>query len=87
MAEHHTCNKIAVQWRIQDFPELAIIWTFSPQKLHEIERIWSPKGGAHPRRPLRSAKEHSVGFVPAVCQPYVLRWLQYISISGGEGGS
>ena len=25
------------------------------QKLHEIERIWAPKGRARPSRPLRSA--------------------------------
>ena len=40
------------QWRIQDFPEEgaptlkeAIIWSFFTQKLHEIERIWTPGGG------------------------------------------
>ena len=45
------------QWRIQDFPEEgaptlkeAIIWPFFSQKLHEIERIWTPRGGARPWR-------------------------------------
>ena len=57
---------IDIQWRIQDFPEEgaptlkeAIIWPFFSQKLHEIERIWTPPGGAHPWRPLplRSAND------------------------------
>ena len=54
------------QWRIQDFPEEGAptpqggaptyeIAKFS-EKLHEIERIWTPGGGARPSRPpLRSA--------------------------------
>ena len=53
-----------IQWRIQDFPEEgaptprgAQTYDFAifSQKLHEIERIWAPKGGARPSRPLRSA--------------------------------
>ena len=50
------------QWRIQDFPEVgrqpsmgAPTYDFAKisQKLHEIERIWTPS------RPLRSAAEYS----------------------------
>ena len=46
------------QWRIQDFPEVgaptprgAPTYDFAKisQKLHEIERIWTPRGGAHPK--------------------------------------
>ena len=50
-----------LQWRIQDFPEEgaptprggAPTYDFAifPQKLHEIERIWAPRGrGARPSR-------------------------------------
>ena len=50
-----------MQWRIQDFPEEGAptpqggaptyeIAKFS-EKLHEIERIWTPRGGARPSRP------------------------------------
>ena len=49
------CGK---QWRIQDFPEEGaptprgrqhtILPNF-PKKLHEIERIWTPRGVTHPR--------------------------------------
>ena len=46
---------MAMQWRIQDFPEEghqlsrgAPTYDFAkfPQKLHEIERIWTPGGGS-----------------------------------------
>ena len=44
---------LQLQWRIQDFPEEgaptlkeAIIWLFFSKKLHEIERVWTPGGGA-----------------------------------------
>ena len=36
------------QWRIQDFPEVgAPTYDFAkfPQKLHDIERIWTRRGG------------------------------------------
>ena len=44
--------KYVVQWRIQDFPEGGA-WTLQggrehakfSRKLHEIERIWTPRGG------------------------------------------
>ena len=42
------------QWRIQDFPEEgAPTYEFVEfsQKLHEIERIWTPQGAARPLRP------------------------------------
>ena len=49
------------QWRIQDFPEVraptlrgrGATYDFAkiPQKLHEIERIWTLPGGV-PRAPL-----------------------------------
>ena len=50
------------QWRIQDFPEGGA-WTLQggrehakfSRKLHEIERIWTPRGGVRPSRPPRSA--------------------------------
>ena len=32
-------------------PKSAIIFQFYPQKLHENERIWTPRGGARPWRP------------------------------------
>ena len=44
------------QWRIQDFPEgcansqIEIILQFLCQKLHENERIWTPRG-VRPWRP------------------------------------
>ena len=47
------------QWRIQDFPQVGA-WTLHEgcdfakfsQKLHEIERIWTPRGGGvRPSRP------------------------------------
>ena len=53
------------QWRIQDFPEGGA-WTLQggrehakfSRKLHEIERIWTPRGGACvPHAPPRSANE------------------------------
>ena len=56
------------QWRIQDFPEEgaptpqgAPTYEFVEfsQKLHEIERIWTPRGGAGPCAPLRSATDYS----------------------------
>ena len=46
------------QWQIQDFPEEGAptlqgvpIYDFAKysQKLHEIERIWTPRGGTHPK--------------------------------------
>ena len=48
-----------VQWRIQDFPKggaptsrSALIFQFCSRKLHENERIWTPRGGgARPWRP------------------------------------
>ena len=52
--EYATCY---LQWRIQDFPdgsaptsESAIILHFFCRKLHQNERIWTPRGG----RPWRS---------------------------------
>ena len=47
-----------LQWRIQDFPEGGA-WTLQggrehakfSRKLHEIERIWTPRGGVRPSRP------------------------------------
>ena len=50
------------QWRIQDFPEGGGVnppggrehAKFS-RKLHEIERIWTPRRGVRPSRPPRSA--------------------------------
>ena len=48
----------STQWRIQDFPQgvaptpkSAIIFQFCSQKLHENERIWTPRGGACPWSP------------------------------------
>ena len=49
-----------IQWQIQDFPKegvptpqggtnIRICQIF--QKLHEIERIWTPRGVAHPSQP------------------------------------
>ena len=52
-----------MQWRIQDFPEGGA-WTLQggrehakfSRKLHEIERIWTPRGGhASLMSPPRSA--------------------------------
>ena len=51
-------ESIPVQWLIQDFPEVgaptlkgAPTYDFAKflQKLHEIERIWTPKGGGGAR--------------------------------------
>ena len=46
------------QWRIQDFPEGGrepsrggVNTPNFPRKLHEIERIWTPRGGVRPSRP------------------------------------
>ena len=59
---HYTPMRVlSIQWRIQDFPEEGAptprggaptyeIAKFS-EKLHEIERIWTPRGGARPSRP------------------------------------
>ena len=51
------CERL--QWRIQDFPEEGAptlqagepTYDFAKfsQKLHEIERIWTPRGGARPK--------------------------------------
>ena len=35
----------SVQWRIQDFPEGGREHAKFSRKLHEIERIWTPRGG------------------------------------------
>ena len=50
-----------LQWRIQDFPEAGAptlrVWVPAndsakiSQKLHEIERIWTPRGVHVPRAP------------------------------------
>ena len=48
-----------VQWQIQDFPRGGGCANFQKcyyfsnicRKLHENERIWTPRGGAHPWRP------------------------------------
>ena len=51
---------VPCQWRIQDFTEVgaptlggvgAPTYDFAKfsQKLHEIERIWNPRGGARPK--------------------------------------
>ena len=50
------------QWRIQDFsevgaPTLQGRFCQNFQKLHEIERIWTP--GGRPSRPLRSATDYT----------------------------
>ena len=49
---------VPVQWRIQDFPEEgARTYDFAifSQKLHEIKKIWDPRGGrASLAPPLRS---------------------------------
>ena len=42
------------QWRIEDFPgEGAPTYDFAKfsQKLHEIERIWAPRGARVPHAP------------------------------------
>ena len=54
-ANASTRNPLQMQWRIQDFPEEgaptpqggAPTYDFAKfsQKLHEIERIWAPRGG------------------------------------------
>ena len=58
-----------LQWRIQDFPEGGA-WTLQggrehakfSRKLHEIERIWTPRGGACvPHAPPRSANALETG--------------------------
>ena len=36
---------IIKQWRIQDFPEGGREHAKFSRKLHEIERIWTPRGG------------------------------------------
>ena len=49
----------ALQWRIQDFPrgggaptpKLGVLIYYFCRKLHENERIWTPRGGARPWRP------------------------------------
>ena len=49
----------SMQWRIQDFSQggaptskSALIFQFCSRKLHENERIWTPRGGgARPWRP------------------------------------
>ena len=52
-----------IQWRIQDFLEEGAptpggmpTYDFAKnfQKLHKIERIWTPRGSRVPRGPLRS---------------------------------
>ena len=71
------------QWRIQDFPKEgaptprggAPTYEFAKfsQKLHEIERIWTPRGGgARPSRPpLRSATGNVFTSVCQECCPQV----------------
>ena len=47
-------ERIHIQRRIQDFPGGgAPTYDFAKfsRKLHEIERIWAPRGGARPLRP------------------------------------
>ena len=54
-----------MQWRIQDFPEVGVpTYDFAKfsQKLLEIERIWTSKGGV-PRGPFRSATDIKVAHV------------------------
>ena len=47
----------STQWRIQDFPwggansQKCYYFSIFCQKLHENERIWTPRGGARPWRP------------------------------------
>ena len=66
-------HEIKEQWRIQDFPEEgaptlqaggggAPTYNFAKfsQKLHEIERIWTPGGGASKILLCRSATEEIV---------------------------
>ena len=61
---------------MQDFPEEgaptlkeAIIWPFFSQKLHEIERIWTPGGARVPGAPLRSANDNEVELSMQVREP------------------
>ena len=80
------------QWRIQDFPEggaptpkSAIIFQFFSRKLHENERIWTPRG-ARPWRPLdplmqRCHSQNEITNVLATCllnqmmpQRYIKTW-------------
>ena len=61
------------QRRIQDFPRGrqlpggggAPTYNFAKfsQKLHEIERIWVPRGGGRPLRPPKSATAHLFNFL------------------------
>ena len=72
LSVHTASTQYLNQWRIQDFPEEgaptprgggAPTYDFAKisQKLHEIERIWTPGGGARvPCAPLRSATVNSV---------------------------
>ena len=63
-----------IQWRIQDFPQVGA-WTLQgegvntqfakfSQKLHEIERIWTPGGGGGGGvRPSPPPLDSPLGFV------------------------
>ena len=53
-------SRISPMWWRQPFTGQALIYDFVKfsQKLHEIERIWTP-GGTRPSRPLRSATGNS----------------------------
>ena len=58
-----------MQWRIQDFPrggrqlpKVPLFFNFC-RKLHENERIWTPRGGARPWRPLGSANVMAYQFL------------------------
>ena len=64
------------QWRIQDFPkEGAPTYDFVKisQKLHEIERIWTPRGPSHPLRSV-TVSLSSVLFV-GECKKIQKQWI------------
>ena len=87
------CDPVShYQWRIQDFPEEgaptpqggAPTYDFAnfPRKLHEIERIWTPRGGRASKILLcRSATDY--GNANLWCQEYQsLEYARWVKLAG-----
>ena len=61
----------------RQLPKWGVLTYFFGRKLHEIERIWTPRGGTRPWRPLRSATEYDTLWAYSL-------YLQDLSRSGSK---
>ena len=76
-----------MQWRIQDFPrgggansQKCYYFSIFCWKLHENERIWTPRGGARPWRPPWIRQCYELSF----CSKMNAAWVVWTIVGGGD---